>query len=301
MYLLDDENALVDSEFSLGILNESPCVIIESSGGANPTRGVPRRNPDYNRLIGLILKRLAAIQIQVTAILLDSSRVVDLAISDRIAKLDRPYPIDLSTVDIDQFRTNLGRVIALMHRAQDAKNGGNAQRRIRICLCSPVVPEQLLTAHAENALMEANLVDYAPGHNETERAYIRNARIGQGQFRKALLDAYQSTCPILGISNPDLLMASHIKPWNACTNQERLDPNNGILLSPLIDKLFDRGLITFEDDGAIRQSPCLSPTDRIKCLLDDVSRFKLSPKSAHYMEFHRVFVYRHAAQSISDA
>ncbi|MEJ7591179.1 MAG: HNH endonuclease [Planctomycetaceae bacterium] len=292
MFLLDDDNKLVDSEFSLDIIDESPCLIVESSGGANPARGVTRRNPDYNKVLGLLLQRLAAAATRITAVVLDSNRVANVAISDRIATLESPYPVDLSSLHIDEFRRTLGRAMALMHRARDAKSGGNAQKRIRICLDRPVAPEQLLTASADPEVAKRIPADHAPGLTETERAYIQKARLGQGQFRDLLLDAYGSTCPIVGIANTDLLIASHIKPWTVCTNHERLDPNNGILLSALFDRLFDRGLITFNNDGTICPSPCLSPNDRAKCHLDQTAHLELSPESQRYMEYHRGCVYK---------
>ncbi|WP_148075558.1 HNH endonuclease [Bythopirellula goksoeyrii] len=293
VFLLDDANTLVDSEFSLGVLDESPCVIVESSGGANPARGVTRRNPDYNKLLGLLLQRLANADARLTAVLLDSNRVADISISDRTAKLDHPYPIDLSVEDIDEIRRMMGRAVAMMHRAPHAKTGGNAQKRIRLCLDRTVSPPQLLTARAGTELSNEITDDHAPGHTETEQAYIRKARIGQGQFRSLLLESYNTTCPILGISNPELLVASHIKPWSACTNQERLDPKNGILLSSLFDKLFDRGLITFNNDGTMIISPSLSSEDRAKCNLHQVPQLSLSNASEPYMEYHRVCVYKH--------
>ena len=134
--------------------------------------------------------------------------------------------------------------------------------------------------------------DHAPGLTETEKAYIQKARIGQGQFHKLLLEAFRSTCPILGISNPDLLVASHIKPWTASTNHERLDPKNGILLSPLFDKLFDRGLITFAPDGTIEPSPCLSAHDCDKCSLAQLPNVALPPDSERYMKYHRRYVFK---------
>ena len=293
MFLLDDDNVLVDSEFSLDVLDKSPCLIVESSGGANRARGVTRRNPDYNRLLDLLLQRLAAAATQITAVVLESSRVANVPISDRIATLDRPYPVDLSALDIDKFRRTFGRAIALMHRAPDAKSGGNAQKRIRICLDRPVTQEQLLTANADPEIAERIPPDHAPGLTETEKEYILKARLGQGQFRKLLLDAYGSTCPVVGIANAELLIASHIKPWTVCTNYERLDPKNGILLSALFDRLFDRGLITFNHDGTIRPSPCLSPEDRAKCHLDKTARLNLSPESRRYLEYHRGCVFKH--------
>ena len=88
MFLLDGYNTLVDFEFSLDILEGKPCVIVESSDGANPARGVKRRNPDYNKLIGLIPQRLKAVRVRITAIVLDSQPVADLPTCERIAELD---------------------------------------------------------------------------------------------------------------------------------------------------------------------------------------------------------------------
>lgn len=292
MFLLDDDNNLVDSECSLDVLDGSPCLIVESSGGASSTRGVTRRNPDYNRLLDLLFQRLAAAPARITAVLLDSNRVTNVPVSDRIVTLDRPYPIDLATIDIGEFRRALGRTVALMYRSPDAKAGGNAQKRIRICLDRRIAPEQLISATADAETVERLATSHAPGLTETEKEYMQKARRGQGQFRMLLLDAYGATCPVIGIKNAELLIASHIKPWNVCTNQERLDPTNGILLSVLIDRLFDRGLITFSDCGTIVPSPCLSSNDREKCHLDQAARLELSPESRRYMGYHRTCVFK---------
>ncbi len=292
MFLLDGHNALVDSEFSLGILEGTPCVIVESSGGSNPARGVKRRNPDYNKLVGLILQRLKAAEVRITGIVLDSQPVADLPISERTAQLDRTYPIDLSAVeDIDDFRRTVGRAIAVMHRAPKAKAGGNAQKRIRICLDKHVLPEQL-RAEQVNADLPDDTADHAPGLTTTETAYLRNARLGQGQFRIDLLDAFGGTCPVLGITNPELLVASHIKPWSACTNQERVDLENGILLSALIDRLFDRGLITFDSGGTLRTSPRVTPGDLARCGVDQPISIQLPTGSLRYLEYHRASVFK---------
>lgn len=83
----------------------------------------------------------------------------------------------------------------------------------------------------------------------TEKLQLTKARIGQGDFRKKL-EIIEPACRVTGVTNKALLIASHIKPWSKCdTNAERLDGHNGLLLSPHIDKLFDRGWITFTDAG----------------------------------------------------
>ena len=95
---------------------------------------------------------------------------------------------------------------------------------------------------------------------KTEIETIILARIGQGQFRDKILKKYQK-CIITGITDSRLLIASHIKPWRSANNSERISSENGILLSPLYDKLFDKGLITFKGNGKVVISNSLSIYD----------------------------------------
>lgn len=92
----------------------------------------------------------------------------------------------------------------------------------------------------------------------TEKERLQAARIGQGDFRNALIAAWDGTCPLAGVDHLPLLRASHIKPWRDSTNAERLDPFNGLLLAVHVDALFDRGLISFEDNGTLLISSTLS-------------------------------------------
>jgi predicted restriction endonuclease len=89
---------------------------------------------------------------------------------------------------------------------------------------------------------------------ETDRVAIVRARLGQGLF-KDRVSRIESRCRITGVENPVHLIASHCKPWRDSTNEERLDGENGLLLTPSIDHLFDRGFIGFENDGALIISP----------------------------------------------
>lgn len=87
-----------------------------------------------------------------------------------------------------------------------------------------------------------------PSSTEAERLVIE--RVGQDIFRDRLMTYWQGKCPLTGISDPALLRASHIKPWKSCDDDaERLDVHNGLLLSALWDAAFDKGLVTFDDDG----------------------------------------------------
>lgn len=91
----------------------------------------------------------------------------------------------------------------------------------------------------------ANLIDNEI--TETEKEQIIKSRIGQSAFKKALL-AVEKKCKLCGVSDERFLVASHIKPWSQSNHQERLDVNNGLLLCPNHDALFDKGYISFDDD-----------------------------------------------------
>ena len=89
---------------------------------------------------------------------------------------------------------------------------------------------------------------------ETDRLAIIRARKGQGLFKERV-GIIESKCRITGVENPVHLVASHCKPWRDSTNEERLNGENGLLLTPSIDHLFDRGFIGFEDNGRLIISP----------------------------------------------
>lgn len=93
----------------------------------------------------------------------------------------------------------------------------------------------------------------------TEAWALQKTRIGQGPFRNALMAQWNGRCPLTGIGEPRLLRASHIIPWNRCeSDAERVNPENGLLLSALWDTAFDRGLVTFGENGVAEALPGLS-------------------------------------------
>jgi putative restriction endonuclease len=127
----------------------------------------------------------------------------------------------------------------------------------------------------------------------TEKLQLTKARIGQGLFRTQL-EAIEPKCRVTGVTNKALLIASHIKPWSKCENNaERLDGNNGLLLSPHIDKLFDRGWITFSDAGDLL---CADPSIEQALqqwgvvLPRNVGNFE--PKQAEFLAYHRDEIFR---------
>ena len=94
--------------------------------------------------------------------------------------------------------------------------------------------------------------------NETERTGLVTSRVGQGYFRQQVLQRWDGKCAVTGSDVLSILIASHIIPWSEASDDERLDVDNGILLSPLYDALFDKHLISFDNEGNILFSPTMS-------------------------------------------
>ncbi len=129
---------------------------------------------------------------------------------------------------------------------------------------------------------------------EKKENELKQARIGQGLYREKLLNECPF-CPITMINDERLLIASHIKPWAVASNKERVDPKNGFMLSPLYDKLFDRGFITFTDERRVKVSNWLSPQNQKRIGLKNDDFFQLLPvdeERKRYLAYHRDFVFK---------
>lgn len=107
-----------------------------------------------------------------------------------------------------------------------------------------------------------------------------NVRKNQGLFREAMINMYSGKCCITGLSEPKLLVASHIKPWHKDL-RNRLNPTNGLLLSALHDKAFDRGLITIEEDLSIVVSEHMSDDMYARSSIKSYEGKKITPPSRH--------------------
>lgn len=141
-----------------------------------------------------------------------------------------------------------------------------------------------------NALLQAFEVATSklPRTTEAERLVVQ--RVGQDVFRAGLMEYWEGRCAITGLAVPELLRASHIKPWAACeTDAERLDVFNGLLLAPHLDAAFDQGFITVADDGAVVVSSALAPEARATLgLVAPLRIAQLAEGHRRYLAWHRV-------------
>lgn len=164
---------------------------------------------------------------------------------------------------------------------------------------------EALAAEAEEAAVriagteEADVPELRIPTGPTEVERVVRARRVQSFFRAAVLTTYESTCALTGIAGAELLTASHIIPWSDSV-ERRADPRNGICLNALLDRAFDRGLFTFDDDLRVVVSKRLSASVKeasLKCSLDQIdgvslrlpSRFPPDPEA---IRAHRSTVFR---------
>lgn len=145
-----------------------------------------------------------------------------------------------------------------------------------------------------NALWESFAARTAglPRATEAERLVVQ--RVGQNLFRDGLLDYWEGQCAITGLAVPELLRASHIKPWSDCeTDGERLDVFNGLLLAAHLDAAFDGGFIAVGDDGRVIVSKRLNEEARVLLGLEGVVRVRgITEGHREYLPWHRERVFR---------
>jgi predicted restriction endonuclease len=126
-----------------------------------------------------------------------------------------------------------------------------------IALCGISKLRRLRVANCRRSVREHRLEERVAANTsigDTDREAIIRARRGQGLFKQRVMEI-ERRCRITGVENPVHLVASHCKPWRDSSSDERLDGENGLLLTPSIDHLFDRGFIGFEDSGDLIVSP----------------------------------------------
>ena len=145
-----------------------------------------------------------------------------------------------------------------------------------------------MSEKAKNAL-DANNVQRMTSPNCTEREGLIRSRVGQGYYRNKLIDKFKGRCAVTGCELQEVLIASHIVPWAEADDFQRLDVNNGILLSPVYDALFDQRLISFSMTGQIIFSDDVSSKIGSQLRIDQNASLSLpvSEEMEFYLARHR--------------
>jgi predicted restriction endonuclease len=132
---------------------------------------------------------------------------------------------------------------------------------------------------------------------ETDRLAIVQARRGQGIFRANVREV-ERACRVTRVDRSEHLIASHIRPWRDSSNGDRLAGENGLLLTPTIDHLFDKGFISFEGDGRLIVSPVAHEESLLRMGIrrsEKVNVGAFSDQQRQFLDYHRENVFREAA------
>jgi hypothetical protein len=134
-----------------------------------------------------------------------------------------------------------------------------------------------------------------PYLEKTETERLAKLRVGQARFRRDVLEYWNERCAVLEAPGANLLIASHIKPGAECsTADEKLSPYNGLALSPTLNHLFDRGLISFDStNGQIIASPRLLPNQRASLSINDSLHLsRIEPEHKPFLDYHFEYVFQ---------
>ena len=276
-------------------------IVSNSAGGSAST--------EYARQLRLILERLTVAAMTILRIEVDSGETTGLALARRVLNLQ--FPIDMASVlDHEALRLQISRAQKPIGQLPST-SGGNGNKRIQIHLKSSEVSKdeflQQLFQFDRGYIKEG---EQQPSGIESDQKEIEDdrhqqelvnrgldgpveshklvlARRGQGVFR-ANVESRESECRVTGVTNPRYLRASHIKPWSESNDAEKIDGNNGLMLAPHVDLLFDQGFISFKDDGTLMISKQID--DEVLNLWRIPEALNVGPfttEQSIYLDFHR--------------
>ena len=147
---------------------------------------------------------------------------------------------------------------------------------------------RLPVSELEDSTLITDIKNIESNTDPTTAQALINARVGQGKFGLAVRQLWNHRCSVTGSTTKVALEASHIKPWADSSDAQRLDPNNGLLLTANLHKLFDADLISFYDSGKLLVSSQLSQSEQeIFGVIGKKLSKKPSAETANYLSYHR--------------
>jgi hypothetical protein len=212
-----------------------------------------------------------------------------------LSRMEGDYPYSLhmeSPVLRDEISVGLGQLVEVSAAGLMVSNLDSLatvlRRAAELAIALPETPLQAFQAEMRE------LESSAHAQLTTERMAEVRQRVGQNYYRQALMGYWQGACAVTGINVPEVLRASHAKPWADCgTDAERLSVFNGFLLCANLDALFDRGLISFDDFGEILVSKRLDVLQLQALGLHGQSRLRsVSASHMPFMQWHRDCVFQ---------
>ncbi len=206
--------------------------------------------------------------------------------ADRLRPLrpDRYSPLDKNGRAGETYLSEIPELMAsvLLHEL----NPG-----IRADLLTPIRQPVSVPGDAEEDRRAEKEIEETPLLGQSEKRVLVAARRGQGLFRDNV-QKIERSCRVTGLGDSSLLHAAHVKPWRVSNLGEKLDGSNGLLLSPHAHVLFDRGFITFKDNGDMLISPQLPNVVKVAWSIpSSLATAPLTIPQTRYMEFHRDAVF----------
>lgn len=201
-----------------------------------------------------------------------------------LPELQRSFPV--AGVTTEEFRiVTEADLAALLRRAASL---------------SRALPSQAATDYQQ--AVAAELAELPAGIVGTEIERMVRQRVGQNKFRDAMLDYWGGACAVTGVAIPEVLRASHAKPWAECASDaERLDVFNGFLLTANLDALFDRFLISFDAEGRLVTSPTVAEADFRRLGIEPGLQLRwVAPEHHKYLSFHHDRLQRKGGWNIDE-
>lgn len=180
-----------------------------------------------------------------------------------------------------------GRVILTLSQCH-ADKPSEFTFKVVAAMVKPVIQEDRVAEEPADYVVITNA-----GLSGIDKQVLTKSRgIAQRVFRGNLMKLWQGSCAVTGVEEPRVLRSSHIKPWADSNPTEKVDHFNGLLLVPNLDALFNEGLITFRDDGAIDISNHLHREDLRRMHIGENAGLRhMFPGTAAYLEYHRKHVF----------
>jgi len=144
------------------------------------------------------------------------------------------------------------------------------------------------TDHEKPEVLDFDNLKEPSGSSSVQSLKVnRRSTTWQKYFKNQLFKLWGVKCAVTNVMNKDLLIGAHIKPWSKCNDEEKIDPYNGLPLTPNADKLFEVGLISFLNNGAMITSQNLKPKDLYYLGIDEHTKLDIKEEHVKYLEYHR--------------
>jgi hypothetical protein len=271
--------------------------ILSNSAGGPAAR-------DYVLQLEIILECLKRIRASIARIEVESGFTEHLGISDRVLQL--AFPVVLGPlIDVPELRKQISAAQKTIGQGPSDK-GGNGNRRIRLHISTNASKEEFLRvlqnseslddSEQSRRQIEEDEIELRILNRKidgpVEKTQLVRARRGQGAFRQNVLSR-EPRCRVTGTSDPRFLRASHIKPWRDSTDVEKIDGDNGLMLAPHVDALFDRGYVTVGENGALLISAQINPEILRAWGIDaEVNLGVFNDSQSQFLQYHRENVFR---------